>query len=369
MARKLVQNLSKSSKSKKTQVEISAKALEVIYPKHIDGKKLLRHLRDQKWGIYKAFVKWHNGDEDDEEDYADVTSRPEGVASSEAHTHVGLILRNKPSNLKIETGAHKKYFEFEGVLPTLVAPLKKPGGNCQPIKKLMTYVSYLCDGHDNGRFKDTWNYKWDHELETCNKDARFLCLVMRGKRLKSILAEADWNTRAYYSKNKNVIDKMINNWKRHVRDDAAHYAVADFKPEVIEDFEDWDPKSQTLILRGPTDLGKTELAKALVQEATGESPILISNLSSLAHRQAHQGFILDDMNFQSMKREKAIHLLDIKNDRGIRILFGVHEVEAGTVRIISTNEDIADLLPYDKHGAIDRRVYVVDVTRHGQLYH
>lgn len=43
----------------------TARAIEVIYNGHQDGNKIITFLRKKKWGLYKAFIKWHNGNEDD----------------------------------------------------------------------------------------------------------------------------------------------------------------------------------------------------------------------------------------------------------------------------------------------------------------
>lgn len=343
------------------QKELRAKAIELVYTGHIDGQMIIDSLKDNKYGIYKCFVKQHTG-------------ICRGKPDKAPHTHVGIILREKPS---IHWENRKEFFKVGQVghesIPNLVEPLGK--GNTSPLKKLDNYVSYMCDGHDNGRYKDTWNYKYDHELSKCNKDARVLLLLSRGNTLRQIIDDSDWNFRAYIFKNKTKIDIMVNNYRKHNRDDTVYHEIEEFltKPsqkEALTELEAWDSARETLILQGPSNQGKTELAKAILKKKTGKNPLFCSNLNKLAFRDAHQPFILDDMNFNRVSRSKGIHLMDIENERDIRILFGIHSIDAGTPRIFTTNENANDFLPYgcDTDIALKRRYRWIDLTKYGRLY-
>lgn len=335
---------------------LRARAIEVVFDEHISGADLIKHYRENiKHGLYKAFVKWHNGNEDDD-DEADGESHP--------HTHVALILREKP---RYEFDKLKSIFAFGTTEPKLVNPLGR--GNLSPLKKLTQYVKYLTDGHDNGHFNDSWHYKFDYELESCKNDAKILVLLSRGKTIREIINESDWNFRAYYMKNKAVLDKMVSNWRMSKEDATVYHELDEFRQEVVEEtLKDFDPKKQSLILKGPTDMGKTEFSKAIIKYITKKNPLFCSNLNKLVHREWGQGIIFDDMNFKEIRRSKAIALTDVANDRDIRVLFGIHTINAGTPRIFTTNEEIEDYLPYDEHGAIDRRIKIVDLTKFGRLF-
>lgn len=149
---------------------------------------MLDHIAKQTFGIYKAFVKWHRKDGD--------------------HTHVAVILREKPKlrhpyeyfTLKVGDLGDKTELK-----PSLVKPLGK--GNSKPIKKLSKYVAYLVDGHDNGQYEDTWNYKYDHELINCATTVgRALCLMSRDYTYEQIYKDACWDERAKLSdKRKNIL--------------------------------------------------------------------------------------------------------------------------------------------------------------------
>ena len=166
------------------------------------------------------------------------------------------------------------------------------------------------------------------------------------------------------------IKKMINNWEKHNQDLTVRHELEEFKPEAVQKvINNWAPSKTTLILKGPSEMGKTELAKALLKRVCPkQNPLFCSNLNKLKYRDAHQPFICDDMNFSQISRSKGIALLDIENERDIRILFGIHTIDAGCPRIFTTNEEMEQFLPYSDDPAIDRRFVVVDVTEFGRLY-
>lgn len=324
-----------------------SRAIEVVFDDHLDGQEIINAYLDLGPGLYKCFVKRHNGPDD--------APRP--------HTHVGLILRDKP---KIAYPKLKNYFKVGDLEPTLVNPLGK--GNTSPLKKLSTYVSYLTDGHDNGHFEETWNYKFDFELVDLKSDGRILCLLGRGLTIKQIIDEGSWDFKAYCMKHKDLIDKMINNWRKFNQDATVYHTMDEFKGPVQKLFEAWDPKHETLVLKGPSNMGKTELAKAALKLLTGKAPLFCRNLNKLRFRDQHQAFILDDMNLYTMNRCKAIALTDVENESDIRILFGIHTIDAGTPRIFTTNEEYYEYFPTDETGALERRVRWIDLTKYGRLY-
>lgn len=328
-----------------------ARAVEVVFDGHLNGDEILLHYKKTiRYGLYKGFVKWHNGNEDDDEDVA-------------AHTHVALILREKP---KIDYKKLRSFFKVGEVEPKLVNPMGK--GNSSPLTKLGVYVSYLTDGHDNGLYEDTWNYKYDHELDLCKNDGKILCLLGRGLTLKQIINQGDWNFRAYCMKHKDCIDKMVNNWRKFNHDDTVYHHMDEFKGAVQKEFEKWNTRKETLVLKGPSNMGKTELAKAALNLLTGKPALFCRNLNKLKFRDAGQAFILDDMNFHNIGRTKMIALTDIENESDIRVLFGMHTIDAGTPRIFTTNEEYEDYFPLDTTEAVKRRVRWLDLTKYGRLY-
>lgn len=345
-------------KSVKSDNRLCAQAIEIIFAGHIPGDEILKYYRSQSknFGLYKGFVKWHHGDPTEEEE--------------KPHTHVAIVLLEKP---QIPWDKRLEFFKVSVVgvnhLPSTVQPLGK--GNNSTVKKLNRYVTYLVDGHDNGKYKDTWNYKYDHELETSKTDGKIIILLNRGWTLRQIIENGDADFQAYCFKQKDPVDKMINNWRKFYRNDSIRHKLTSFNPEPVKKIMDlWDPKKETLILKGPSNMGKTALAKALLKKVTKTCPIFCSNLNKLRYRDYGQSFILDDMNYSGKSRTKLIHLLDIENERDIRILHAIHTIEAGVGRIMTTNEELSELFPQEHYWKteIQRRFCYIDLTTFGRLY-
>ena len=62
-----------------------------------------------------------------------------------------------------------------------------------------------------------------------------------------------------------AIKKMIYNYESWHNDNTVHHDIDTFKSCAVEAVQDvWDPYKQTLVLRGPPNMGKTELAKAMM---------------------------------------------------------------------------------------------------------
>lgn len=197
-----------------------------------------------------------------------------------------------------------------------------------------------------------------------------MCHINRALSLKQIIEQSEWDMRAYIYKNMLKLKEMINTWKQVNTNHTVTHKIGEYHKNVVDLLDAWDPTKQTLIIKGPSNLGKTEFAKAVVFHKTKKHAAFCSNLNKLKYRDAHQPIIFDDMNFRLLSREKTIHLLDIENDRDIRILFGIHTIEAGTMRVITTNENLSVLLPREKdlYGAIDRRYFFVDLTPFKTIY-
>ncbi len=130
----------------------------------------------------------------------------------------------------------------------------------------------------------------------------------------------------------------------------SKYKLNDFKLAPITDW------SKSIVLRGPTHIGKTSYAMAHFT-----CPLFLSDINGLKHfdEDVHDGIIFDDMNFRSLDREKQIHLLDIDFERDIRILFQVVTIPAETKKIFTTN--VGDSFLWADE-AIASRARVMDVT-------
>lgn len=185
-----------------------AKVWELIYNGHIDADRIFKHIREAKHGCYKAFVKWHNGLNPNEEHKG-------------PHTHVALILRDKP---KIRNSI--KYFTIpphkpkvgevgptlEPVVPKLQAPIGR-ASNKSVLGKMTMYVEYLVDGHDNGTIKDSWGFKYDYELLSCTTTVgKVLLYFSRGLTWGDIWAQSTWDERGALAKSKK---SALSAWREH----------------------------------------------------------------------------------------------------------------------------------------------------------
>lgn len=363
--------------SKKEQLKkhkkktIKARCLEVIYNGHLSSTEIFNVLRKKKWGIYKAFVKWHKGDsnEEGEESFEEVREGQDVKVIGD-HTHLGIILDRKPEpGFELATRQHKEYFTVSENEPRLVRPLGR--GNTAPLKKLATYAAYCCDGHDNGRADvEYWGWKYDHEFDSLKTTrGKVMCLLNRKKTWTEIVEHGSWDWRADMMMNYDKYKKMCNNWQMFRKDDAPVHELHEFKQEVTQVLQEWDPTKESLILHGDTNVGKTELAKALAVSVDRENrrALFCRNLEKIKFQEYDQPIIFDDMNFQDMERSKALALLDIENESDIRQLFGIHTIPDGTIRIFTTNEQKESFFPL-LDGALIRRIRWIDLTQFGRLY-
>lgn len=109
----------------------------------------------------------------------------------------------------------------------------------------------------------------------------------------------------------------------------------------LEEFNltvEWD-RTKLLILQGPTNMGKTSLAKALLPKS-----LMVRHIDLLRQYDptTHHGVILDDMAFNvegkgKWFREAQIHLCDTAEDTHIHARYNPAILPAGTPRIITTN--------------------------------
>jgi len=107
---------------------------------------------------------------------------------------------------------------------------------------------------------------------------------------------------------------------------------------------------RSVVLRGPSGVGKTCFAKFLLPTA-----LFVSHLDSLGKYDdsVHRGIIFDDMSFTHLHREAQIHLLDYDEPRNIHIRYATAHIPAHTPKIFTTNRDYIFL---ENDPAIERRV-------------
>lgn len=129
----------------------------------------------------------------------------------------------------------------------------------------------------------------------------------------------------------------------------------------IDDFDltfQWD-RTKSLVLWGPTNTGKTSIAKALLPRA-----LFVTHKDRLKEydEDEYEGIIFDDMSFKHWPREAQIHIVDFDNDRQIDVKHGMAVIPAKTPRIFTTNMMPAEIM-LANDGAIERRIQVVFIDR------
>lgn len=152
-----------------------------------------------------------------------------------------------------------------------------------------------------------------------------------------------------YAINKPRVEANLRALASAQADREIEYKRDDFNL-VDTDFK-WDT-SKSLILSGPTDIGKTKFAQCLA----GPKYIFVRHMDKLKEFAPGQTIIFDDMNFSHWPRESVIHLVDVGEDSQLNVKHSMVDIPKGTPRIFTTNLMFEEIFPPDPHNAIKRRV-------------
>jgi len=128
-----------------------------------------------------------------------------------------------------------------------------------------------------------------------------------------------------------------------------HEQLASF---TLADFQSWtavDDWSKSIVLCGPSGVGKTEWAMAHFK-----NPLLCTELDQLLEfdAQEHDGIVFDDMDFTSLSRNMQISLVDQTMPRAIRCRYRSPVIPRGTKKIFTCNTWCVDV----EDAAIARRI-------------
>lgn len=153
----------------------------------------------------------------------------------------------------------------------------------------------------------------------------------------------------------------LTNWFNNNRKEAEappSYTLENFG-NLSQPLIDWikSPEPLTVLIFGPSGLGKTELVKAIMHHR-GKKTIFIREKEELKNfrESYHDGIIFDDVDVSTMSREELIHLFDQDNPSTIRILYRSVRIPAKVEKVFTTNTP-GGFLRNDE--ALKRRLHVI----------
>lgn len=135
-------------------------------------------------------------------------------------------------------------------------------------------------------------------------------------------------------------------------------SISNFPTDSFIVPETWNENFKCVVLYGPSGTGKTEFALSRF-----ECPLLITHMDSLRlfDPDMYDGIVFDDMSFNHIPREAAIHLVDWTMSRDIHCRHYNAFIPKHTRKIFTTNVSFGQIFPLDEYGAIKRRVSWVEV--------
>lgn len=112
-------------------------------------------------------------------------------------------------------------------------------------------------------------------------------------------------------------------------------------------------KERTVILWGPSGVGKTCYARALLPRA-----LFVTHMDDLTKYDegVHDGIIFDDISIQHLPREAQIQILDFEQPRSIHVRYTTAYIPPETKKIFTTNNQ-GGWIYKQFEPALDRRVH------------
>lgn len=227
------------------------------------------------------------------------------------HIHAYILLEKKINCRDC------KYFDFDGFHPSFEG--------CRSWTKVVKYVT------KDGKYITNYDQETINKLISQNTKSGEIHLQARnlardGKWKEGLELLENPKTARDLSMHGDAIERNLRSLKKQKTE--PRYSLDLFKVNF-----EWD-RTKTLVLWGPTNTGKTSLAKALLPNA-----LFVRHKDALKEYKCgeYEGIIFDDMSFKHWPREAQIHLLDTDNVSQIDVKHSIAIIPEGTPRIITTN--------------------------------
>lgn len=236
--------------------------------------------------LTRAFIKYHLGENEDTH-----------------HSHLVIQLIDKP---KIKAKELTVYFQKNLLIDHVEkVNLSKCPNQLGLNKKFSKIVKYLTDGHDNGRYKDTANYKYDIELADCRGCvlSKSLLYLRRNIKLQQIYLKLDTRERTFFLQKKSEIIRL---YREFVEFQTAYEPPVfnNLQKEIIVQMSNTKEGRGILnIVDVSGGIGKTTIAKHLMFIEPLDT-LLIPNgkTSDIAHAYQGQKTIIIDLTRTSAQR-------------------------------------------------------------------
>lgn len=229
--------------------------------------------------------------------------------SGKKHFHVYFYYDNKIDTID------PAFFDAFGVHPNIINPGVGWQGYCKKDKDFITNmeVNPFTAALDQGSVEKAMDFLWKKRPQ---------CMALNGDRIE-----------------KNIAKRM------RTAPAARPPFTGPWKWPMLEDIN-------SVVLLGPSNIGKTQFAKAHFDNA-----LFVNHMDRLKDfdETVHDGIIFDDMDFLHMPRTTQIHLTDWDEDRDIHVRYGVARIPAGTKKIFTCNSMCLN----DCDDAIARRIKII----------
>jgi hypothetical protein len=323
---------------KKTIFRINAKRIYLTYSqvnKEMQLQDVLQALKNKKLFVFKHLIsKEHHQD-------------------GETHFHVMLEATNKFSLTRQDfldiTYQEKSYH-----------------GNYQPVKSAYNTVEYICKAGDyitdftniqHGKLMSTKQLLIQSALETGVNNA----LLQHCKHLpeKALNTLSLVGVKAFFQAHESL---------KQTKDASkldSPFKLKDFNlknnPEILR----WiQHPEKTLVLTGPSGVGKTQFAKAFAQEKGFETLVVnhLEGFKDLTSR--HDCIILDDANITGLDPTQLLALVDNQQHKTLRVLYGTVNKRKGLIQMFTMNKrEFYYIKPFLKEKRFARRMVFSEVKQ------